>query len=62
MAVISLAGVTSKAGFQTEIPEAATCFPRPPSECNNSFSDLSSITICSPEEIERSIEVIGAAT
>lgn len=62
IAVIRLAGVTSNAGFQTAIPEADTCFPSPPSEHNNSFGDLSSITICCPDESERSIEVIGAAT
>lgn len=62
IAVIRFAGVTSKAGFQTDIPDAATCFPRPPSEFNNSFGDLSSMTICFPDGRERSIEVTGAAT
>lgn len=62
IAVIRFAGVTSKAGFHTDIPDAATCLPRPPSEFSNSLGDLSSITICSPDGRERSIEVIGAAT
>lgn len=62
MPLIRLAGVTSNAGFQTAIPDAATCFPSPPSECNISFADLSSITIWLPDGSERSIDVIGAAT
>lgn len=57
-----LAGVTSKAGFQTQIPEAAICSPSPPREFRISFGDLSSITISSPEVKDRSIEVNGAAT
>lgn len=60
--LIRLAGVTSKAGFQTEIPDAATCSPSPPRELSNSLEDLSSITISCPEASERSIEVKGAAT
>lgn len=59
---IRLAGVTSKAGFHTNIPEAATCSPSPPREFNSSLGDLSSITICCPEESDRSIDVKGAAT
>lgn len=59
---IRLAGVTSKAGFHTDIPEAATCSPSPPRVFNNSLGDLSSMTICCPEESDRSMEVKGAAT
>lgn len=59
---ISSAGVTSKAGFQTEIPGAAMRSPSPPCVCSNSFGDLSSITISFPDESERSTEVRGAAT
>ena len=59
---IRSAGVTSKAGFQTQIPDAATCSPSPPREFNNSFGDLSSITISCPEERVKSMEVKGAAT
>lgn len=59
---IRLAGVTSKAGFHTEIPDAAICSPNPPCVFNNSFADLSSIIISSPEERDKSIEVSGAAT
>lgn len=62
MPAIRLAGVTSNAGFQTEIPDAATCSPSPPCECNNSFGDLSSIIISCPEERAKSTEVSGAAT
>jgi len=62
IAVIRFAGVTSKAGFQTDIPDAATCFPRPPSEFSNSLGDLSSMTISSPDGSARSMEVTGAAT
>lgn len=62
IAVIKFAGVTSKAGFQTDIPGAATCFPRPPSDLSNSLGDLSSMTICSPDGRERSMDVTGAAT
>lgn len=62
MPLIRLAGVMSKAGFQTEIPEAATCSPSPPRELSNSLEDLSSITMSCPEASERSIEVKGAAT
>lgn len=60
--LIRLAGVTSKAGFQTEIPDAATCSPSPPRELSNSLDDLSSITISCPEASKRSTEVKGAAT
>lgn len=60
--VIRFAGVTSNAGFQTEIPGAATCFPSPPSAFSNSFGDLSSTMMSSPDGSERSIEVTGAAT
>jgi hypothetical protein len=59
---IRFAGVTSKAGFHTDIPEAATCSPSPPRVFNNSLGDLSSMTICCPEESDRSMEVKGAAT
>lgn len=59
---IKLAGVTSKAGFQTDIPDAATCSPSPPRACNNSLADLSSMMISSPEESDKSIDVSGAAT
>lgn len=59
---IKLAGVTSKAGFQTAIPDAATCSPSPPRVYNNSFGDLSSITISCPDERDKSMEVRGAAT
>ena len=62
MAVMNLAGVTSKAGFQTEIPVAAICDPCPPCVCVNSFGDLSSITIFSPDVKVVSTEVRGAAT
>lgn len=62
MPLIKLAGVTSNAGFQTEIPEAAICSPSPPCVCNSSLGDLSSITICCPEDKDRSTEVRGAAT
>jgi hypothetical protein len=62
IAVIRFAGVTSKAGFHTDMPGAATCLPRPPSELSNSLGDLSSMTICSPDGRERSMEVTGAAT
>ena len=59
---IKPAGVTSKAGFQTDIPDAATCSPSPPRECSSSFGDLSSITISWPDERDKSMEVSGAAT
>ena len=59
---IKLAGVTSNAGFQTEIPDAATCSPSPPCVFSNSFGDLSSITISPPDERDKSTEVSGAAT
>lgn len=62
MPAMKLAGVTSNAGFHTEIPEAATCSPSPPRAFSSSFAFLSSITISSPEERDRSIEVRGAAT
>lgn len=62
MPEIKLAGVISKAGFQTEIPDAATCSPSPPRESNNSLADLSSMTISCPEERVKSIDVSGAAT
>ena len=60
--LIISAGVTSKAGFQTAIPEAATCSPSPPRACNTSLGDLSSMTISSPEVMDKSMEVSGAAT
>lgn len=60
--LMRLAGVTSKAGFHTEIPEAATCSPRPPRVFSSSLADLSSITISSPEDSDKSTEVNGAAT
>lgn len=59
---IKFAGVTSKAGFHTLIPDAAICSPSPPEEHNNSFGDLSSITISCPDERDKSMEVRGAAT
>lgn len=62
MPVMIVAGVKSKAGFQTEIPEAATCSPSPPRALSSSLGDLSSITISSPEEMDKSTEVRGAAT
>jgi len=60
--LIKLAGVTSKAGFHTEIPDAATCSPSPPRAFNISLGDLSSIMISFPEERDESKEVSGAAT
>lgn len=59
---IRLAGVTSKAGFHTEIPGAATGSPSPPCVFNNSLGDRSSMTISCPEESDKSTEVRGAAT
>lgn len=75
MAVIKDAGVTSKDAFQTPIPSAAILTVRTSSKIfspslsitgprivTSSSAGLSSILISSPESVEKSIEVVGAAT
>jgi hypothetical protein len=54
--VISRAGVTSNAGFATRAPSGAT---RVPAKDVTSFGSRSSITICSPDGVERSTVEVG---
>ena len=52
-------GVTSKAGFHTSAPDAASCVPP---TCVTSFALRSSIGIREPSGVFRSIVDSGAAT
>ena len=56
---MSAAGVTSKDGFQTSMPSAATRFP---STCVISDAGLSSMTMSAPFPVDGSKVLSGAAT
>jgi hypothetical protein len=75
IAVINDAGVTSNAAFHTPIPRAAVLTVRysprsisddsyttGPRIITSSWAGLSSMTIPSPEDVDKSIDVVGAAT
>ncbi|KAI3735662.1 hypothetical protein L6452_15170 [Arctium lappa] len=60
--VSSVNFISSSAGFQTTITLECNLFLETSTEFSNSLADLSSITISSPQDRDKSTEVKGAAT